>query len=287
MEAIFFAIISYFGWGIGVLLEAVAARKLRPYSLIFWSYVFTVVLLGLYAPFRLGDLKNLTVELLGLILILSFIAFFMGIIFYYEALRIGNRALVGTIASSFPIVAVILSIIFLGERVNTQQAVAIVIIVTGLILSSLNFNALKSESIFNKASLLALLTMLAWGIYFAFIKIPVSKVGWFWPTYIYFFTFPLVFLFLKVKKLKLEMPTKNNALKVIIVSVILVRIAELSYNYAITKGLVTVVAPIAGANPTLFVVLAFLFFKDPITKQQMLGIVTTLIGIVLLSIFSV
>src|SRR3989344_1807827 len=122
MEAIFFAIISYFGWGIGVLLEAVAARKLRPYSLIFWSYVFTVVLLGLYAPFRLGDLKNLTVELLGLILILSFIAFFMGIIFYYEALRIGNRALVGTIASSFPIVAVILSIIFLGERVNTQQA---------------------------------------------------------------------------------------------------------------------------------------------------------------------
>ena len=37
---------------------------------------------------------------------------------------------------------------------------------------------------------------------------------------------------------------------------------------------------------TLFIVLAFLFFKDPIKKQQILGIIVTLFGIVLLSLFS-
>ncbi len=49
----------------------------------------------------------------------------------------------------------------------------------------------------------------------------------------------------------------------------------------------TVVAPISGANPILFVILVAFFLKDPITRQQIAGIITTLIGIVLLSIFSV
>jgi len=90
-----------------------------------------------------------------------------------------------------------------------------------------------------------------------------------------------------VKGLRIEKPTENKALIPLVVSTILVRVAELSYNFAISKGLVAVVAPIAGANITLFVLLAFLIFKDPITKQQIIGIITTLTGIVLLSIFSI
>lgn len=287
MPAIFFALVSYFAWGIGVFFEAIVARKIHPYSLIFWSYVFSLMLMSLYAPFALGDLKHLTMGIFVLILVLSFQALFLGALFYYEALRRGNRALVGTITASFPLVSVILSVIFLGEKVNTQQVVAIIIILVGLVLSSLNFKSLKSKNVLSKASFLAFLTMLSWGIYLAFIKIAVEEVGWFWPIYLYYFVFPFALIFLKLKKIPLEMPTKNKGLMLIIGSVILVRIAELSYSYAISKGLVAVVAPIAGANPTLFVILAFWFLKDAINKQQILGIVTTLVGIVLLSIFSV
>jgi uncharacterized membrane protein len=114
----------------------------------------------------------------------------------------------------------------------------------------------------------------------------VDKVGWFLPNYIVFLLFPLVFLVMRAKKIKLERPTVNNVFWPLIISVVLVRIAEYSYNYAITAGQVAVVAPIAGANPTLFVVLAFLFLKDPIRKQQIAGIVATLAGIVLLSFAS-
>lgn len=287
MPAIFFSLISYFAWGIGVFLEAIVARKLHPYSLIFWSYLFSFVLMSFYAPFAIEDLKNLTIGIFILILVISFQALFLGAMFYYEALRIGNRALVGTITSSFPLVSVLLSVAFLGERINTQQSAAIIIIFTGLFFSTVKFKMLRGEKLFNKASLLALFTMFSWGIYLAFIKIPVSKVGWFWPIYLYYFLFPIAIIFLKFKKIPLEMPTKNNLLALIIGSIILVRIAELSYSFAISKGLVAIVAPIAGANPTLFVILAFLFFKDPISKQQILGIITTLVGIVLLSIFSV
>jgi len=91
---------------------------------------------------------------------------------------------------------------------------------------------------------------------------------------------------MKIRKIELELPTVNNVFWPLIISVVLVRIAEYSYNFAITKGQVAVVAPIAGANPTLFVVLAFLFLKDPIRKQQILGIIITLAGIVFLSFVS-
>jgi uncharacterized membrane protein len=129
--------------------------------------------------------------------------------------------------------------------------------------------------------------MLSWGIWIALLKIPVSKIGWFWPNYITFLLFPLVFLYIKFRKFPIERPTINHAFIPLIVSIALVRVAEFSYNFGISKGLVTIVAPIAGANPTLFVVLAFLFFKDKITKQQIAGIVITLAGIVLLSFFSI
>jgi uncharacterized membrane protein len=51
-------------------------------------------------------------------------------------------------------------------------------------------------------------------------------------------------------------------------------------------GAAAIVAPIAGAYPTLFVFLSRFVFKDRLTKQQGFGIVVTLVGIVLLAFFS-
>ena len=134
---------------------------------------------------------------------------------------------------------------------------------------------------------MAIITMLIWGIYYTFIKIPISQIGWFWPNYIFLISSPLVLLIFGSRKLKIERPNINGAFIPLFLASIIALAAELSFNFAISKNLTAIVAPIAGSYPALFVVLAFFFFKDPITKQQILGIVTTLIGIVLLSILSV
>lgn len=288
MLALLFGFVSYFTWGSGVFFEAIAARRLNPYSLVFWSFTLSFIITSLYAPFAIDELAGLTFGLLILNVVLALVGIFFGTLFYYGALRIENRALIGTIASSFPIVTVILSVLFLGEKVSLQQIIAIFLVFIGLFLVSINLREISSKNFLaNKGVLYAILAMLMWGAYFAFIKIPVKQIGWFWPNYIAFLTFPLLFIYLKISKKKLEKPTHNNVLVPLIVSTVLVRIAEFSYNLGINKGLVAIVAPIAGANPTLFIILAFLVFKDPIKKQQIVGIITTLIGIVLLSVFSV
>ena len=146
---------------------------------------------------------------------------------------------------------------------------------------------LKGNLITDKGIVLALITLICYGFYATLIKIPINAIGWFWPTYIVLLMFPLFLIYARFRKIELNNVISTRALLPVILTVILFRAAEFSYNFAISKGLISIVAPIAGANPTLFVLLAFLIFQDPITRQQIAGIITTLIGIVLLSIFSV
>lgn len=82
-------------------------------------------------------------------------------------------------------------------------------------------------------------------------------------------------------------PNYRNAFWPIIISTLLLRFGDFAYNIGISRGLTAIVVPIAGAYPTLFAVLGFLVFKDPIKRQQILGIVITLIGIVTLSMLSI
>lgn len=282
-----FAFISFFTWGIGVFFEAIVARRIESYSLALWGFVLSAVVLTFYTPFVLGDLHGLTVNLLLFIIVIGIVGLFLGTIVYYEALKMSSRALVGTIATSFPAVTVLVSVAFLNEKLSNQQIIAIIIIFVGLALASLNLKEIRSKNIFSdKGVMLAFVPMVAWGTWIALIKIPVEKIGWFWPNYISFLLFPLLLLYIKVRKIKLELPTVNRAFLPFVAAVVMVRIAEFSYNFAISKGLVSIVAPIAGANPILFIILAFIFFKDKITKQQIAGIVTTLFGIILLSILS-
>lgn len=287
MQAIIFALISYFTWGIGAFVEAMVARKLNSYSLIFWGFILSALTLSFYAFFQTTFLNFLTPDILTLNIILGAVLI-AGSIIYFEAYKITNRAIVGTIAQSFPAVTVILSLIFLNEKVSIYQTIAIITIFAGMFLSVFDINEFRRNTFsINKGFLFAIIAMVCWGAYFAFIKIPINKLGWFWPNYFSFLLFPLIFIYMRIKGIRLEKPTKNKALFLIIISTVLVRVAEFSYNFAISKGLVAIVAPIAGANLTLFAVLAFLIFKDPIKKQQIFGIITTLTGIVLLSILSV
>jgi len=92
---------------------------------------------------------------------------------------------------------------------------------------------------------------------------------------------------MNTRKIPLIKPTGKGVIFPVIANSILLTVAEFSFNSAMGRGLTAIVAPIAGSYPTLFVVLAFLVFKDPIKKQQVVGIITTLVGIIFLSIFSV
>ncbi len=288
MQTIFFALVAFLTWGIGDVFGTSATRKIGGYSTTLWFLVLQTIIFGALGIFFINNLTNLTLSLFTLNTVLGFLGA-IGLIAFYEALRIGNASLVGTISASFAAVTVILSIIFFKESPTFAQSIAILIVFIGLIVSTLDFKELKGRKLYlNKGVLLSLIPMVTWGIYWTFIKIPVKQIGWFWPGYISSaVSLPAVFAYIYLKKIKIQSINTKNAFLPLVANAVLLGIGALSYNHAVDTNLTTIVAPIAGAYPALFAILAWFAFRDPIKKVEIMGIIITLTGIVLLSAFSI
>lgn len=287
MEAIFFALLTYIGWGSGDIFQTLVSRKIGGYSTAFWFYIFDLIIFALLIPVYFSELS----EFSSAVLLLTFILSFFGaipLVCYYESVRRGNAALNTTISASFSSVTVVLSILFLGEKISVLQGVSICIILLGIILSMFDFKQFGEKKIISdKGILFAVIAMMTWGIYYTFIKIPVKEVGWFWPTYIADIGFLPIFLYMKLNSIPIRVPKGFHEFLLICIGASLIGIAAFTFNIALGKGLASVVAPIASSAPTLYAILAFFVFKDPITKQQIWGIIITLSGIVLLSFSSI
>ena len=286
MSPIILALISLFSWGTGDIFTTSASRKIGSFNASFYGYFFGAILSSLYIPFALHSLSALTLPMVLLTVILSVIQL-LAFLSYNEALKIGNSALVGTIAGSFTSIVVILSLLFLGESLSMQQGTSILIIFVGLLLATINISSLKKpKTIINRGTFFALLAMAGWAIYFTFIKLPVKESGFFWPSYITTLVGTVGFLLFGLKRIKRPHIELRSGFPAVFMSGLLLSIGSFAFNSAIDKGLSSIVAPIAGAYPALFALLAYFIFKDPITRQQKIGMVVTLLGIILLGYFS-
>lgn len=279
--------ISFLGWGIGDIFGGLISRKINGYSASFWVYTFNFILASLYLPFAIKDLGLFNLQSILVLLILIPIGS-IPLVALYEGIRLGNASLVGTIAAAYAALAVVFSIVFLGDRVGFEQTILIITIFVGLLLASLNLKTFKlKELVTDKGIPYALVAMVTWAIYFTFVRIPIRQVGWFWPAYIGWFAgIPVLYAYMKLKNIKLEFPKPGKLFGYALINGVLGTAALFAFNIAVTKGQSAIVIPISGSYPVLFATIAYFVFKDRLSKQQILGIVITLLGIVLLSVLS-
>ncbi|MDP1722818.1 MAG: DMT family transporter [Candidatus Gottesmanbacteria bacterium] len=286
MPAFVFALLSYFGWGTGDIFGAIAARKIGAYAATLWIFIFGIILFSFYIPFATKELLMLTGPLLLLNLGLGFF-FVSGNIAINESLVRSNPSLALTIIGGFPALVVIFSLLFLGEHISSLQFLVILIIFLGVFLCTLDLRMFKKKQRVDKGIIFALYAMVSLAIYFTFIKGIIREIGWFWPNFISFFWFPMIYFIMKWKQMKIENPIKTKSLIAIGASTFLLRMGDFAFNLGISSGFTTLVAPIAGAYPTLSVILGFKVFKEPISMQQRIGIIVSLTGIVLLGLISI
>ena len=260
--------------------------KIGGYSSAILSYIISILLTSFYIPFAWHELSGITPTTIAWLLILTPIGI-APLISLYEGFKVGNPSLVGTIASAFGGLVAILSVVFLGEKLNVAQVISIFAIILGLIVSSLDLKNLNTKQILSDKGIpFALVSLLAWGIYYTFVKIPLQNIGWFWPTYLSYWGFPLVLIFMKIKGIKLVLPKEKKNIVFLLINGVLLTIALFAINYALTLGQSSVVSPISSSYPALFAIIAYFVFKDRLNKQQILGIAITLAGVLSLAITS-
>lgn len=277
--AVIFALITLFGWGTGDVFVALNSRKWGNMTAFFWWLVLTSVLFALYIPFAGG-----IIDTTAFVFSLGLSAFYtLGNLSYYRALEGGKASIGGAVAGSFPLITVVLSMILFGETISAFQWLGILSALSGVVTVSLKTDKVSKLNLSADKSLkYAFITFIVWGIYFALVRIPISKIGWFWARYPANFFFIFMVLSGKINKKSLTVFENPKSVFLLIMMVLLIGVADFSYNIALSYGFTSVVAPIAGAYPVIFVIMARAIFKEKLERRQIAGVVLSLLGIILL-----
>lgn len=272
------------GWGTGDIFVTIASRRLGSSAAYIWGFAFAFLFASLLIPFT-APLLNYPMFLVAFALQ---IAHTISNLFFFKGLQIGNASIVGTLAQCFSLVTVLISIFVFGETLTILKILALITLTIGIILMSFRFDHVAQMGLAhvmtNRGVIYGFVTLIGWGVVFAFLRIPAESIGWFWTGYPLYILGVSLFLFKSMRGQALAAIKKPLWFLPVIPFSILASIADFSYNAGILHGFTSTVAPIAGGSPILFVILSTVIFKEPSSMVQKAGIILSLTGIILVAV---
>lgn len=280
MNAVFFALVAYFGWGAGDIFGAIAARKIGGYQTTFWIMTAAAIIFAPLIPVYWTSLAASPVLVILTALILGFF-YQTGNFAINEALRRADASIVLTTMGSFGALVVLFSTVFLHEPLSLLIASIIIIIFAGVFLCTYK----PGVSIRHKNMIgvwLALYSAISFGIFFTAVKVFSPTLGWFWPIYLSFIWLPFIYIYLRRVDIHPSFMDIKRAWKPLLFNLILLRGADFIFNIGLQQGLAAIVAPIGSASPTFSVLLAFMVFREKLNPRQLVGVILALVGIVAL-----
>lgn len=276
-----------FGWGASDFLAAKSSRKIGYLLTYFWTQLvaFSITLIYFLVKFPTLDVNNIP-QFLVFLAPAGFL-FMIGTLAFYKGFIGGQVSLVSPIGASWAIVTVILSVIFFKEILQTNQIIAISLIILGITLVSTN---LKEVLKIKRFALLGgakegLIAMLAWGVSL-FLIVPASKaLGWFLPVFaLKFFGLLLLVTYVLFGRKSLKISFQSPLLILLFFIGFLDVIAFFGYSFGVGGEYASIIAPIAAAFPLVTIILARMILKERLVLNQVFGIVSVITGLVLISV---
>ena len=218
----------------------------------------------------------------------SLAAIFLGVInaigtlFLYKGFEVGRLSIVSPIASTAPLVGVLLAIAFLGEILTKELLLGICLVISGVVLVSLQSSRGGGSKV-AAGTAYAVGFMLCGGFLLFGLKPVTAAFGPFLPVLIMRWVGILV---LAVPAIRTESKVLSSALKPVLPIAFFDTFANVAYTLGVSFGTVTVVAPLGGMFSSVTVLLAWLFLKEKPSRHQILGFVAMLLGILTLGLFT-
>lgn len=134
-----FAILGALCWGIAPMFAKIGLFKINPFiGLSIRTFIVAISIFILLIAS--GNIKELQLVDLKTILILGcegLLAGLIGHFFYFKAIKVWEVSRVTPIVASYPLIAFIFAIIFLGEKVTMAKSVGAVFVASGILLLGL------------------------------------------------------------------------------------------------------------------------------------------------------
>jgi len=280
-------LLSMFGWGTSDFLAAKSSRRIGYLLTYFWTQLVAFLIALIYFWIKLPTLNINNIPQYLIFLLPAGFLFLVGTLAFYKGLTEGQVSLVSPIGASWAMITVVLSVVFFKEVLQTNQIIAIILIISGIILVSVNLKELLK---IKRLTLLGgikegLIAMLAWGISL-FLMVPVSKaLSWFLPVFalkLFGLLFLVIYTMFSKKSLKIDLQIPLLILLFLIGFLDI--IAFFAYSFGVEREYASIVAPVAASFPLVTIILARIFLKEKIVFNQALGIAGVIAGLILISI---
>ena len=216
----------------------------------------------------------------------------VGFIFGFKALSTENLSSVSALQEIMPALLLLFGLFILGERINQVQSAGIIIIALGTLMT-----IITEKLEINTRMIPAILAVVSWAIYWMIISYSVISAKTFaLPILISrVISLPVTLIYLlsdrdAVSSLA-SLPSRirtNRTAAVLLILVSIASFADASGDtiFGITSGssVLAIGAALVALQPMVVSFLAFVIYKDKLTKLQLIGLIVMLVGALILSV---
>jgi drug/metabolite transporter (DMT)-like permease len=268
-------------WGVTDIIVVQWARRVGVVRTLLTVQGSGVLLMGLLAVL-LGEDLSLSGGQWAAIAALGALSFaaYMG---FYRALELGPIAIVSPIASSNGAMIVVLAVVVLGESLTAGQAVGITLVLTFIVLASVEP---ASERLSGTSGIrLALAATLVFGLYLFFLTTLANDLGWLMPillTRAVAVTLTVALFAARPDRQKRHLG--KLGLVACAGAGALDALGYLLFNRGAEIGEVAITSAAASSYPLIPILVGLVAYRERVAWYQLVGVAGVLVGMVVLSL---
>lgn len=278
------------GWGISDFFAKKTIDKIGDLKTLIGSQIIGGLFLLIYFLFTKPVLPSITGIMLFYVFALALLDG-AGYLFIYRAFQKGVMSIVSPIAASAAGFSVIIAVFLFKENLSRFGLIGVILIFLGILITSTDFRDLKKS--FSKVNLSngipeAIAAMVLIGLWFPLWDRFVGDKEWlFWLIMLKLIMGVMLCLyFYLTNRGKNLLNGYKSVVKILVPVAILDALAYLgtTWGYSVTTNTTSLITVIANAYSLPTIILAYFLLKERISKQQVLGIMSIIGGIIISSL---
>jgi drug/metabolite transporter (DMT)-like permease len=272
-------------WGLADYFAALASRRVGTLPVVLGFHLLACVFLGALVAAG-GDLGGASWSDLPFFLLVGALGFGSYLTFY-RALAIGPISVVSPIVSGYAAVTVLLAVIVRGEQLSAGEAVAIALVVGGVVLTTLDFGRLGGARARGLGIVLAIATTLLIGGFVFGVADRTSRLGWLVPIFLARLVSTVFVLGATAARRELRPRGWSPSIVAMLVFLgVMDTAGYISFNVGVRHAATSVVATASAPYALIPIALGVLLLHERPARSQWGGVSIVIAGLVLLGLFS-
>lgn len=279
-------LLGMFGYGISDFIAKKTIDRIGGIKTLFYAQLIGTIMMFPYLIFDRQipefSAQNITyVILFGIFELITYLAL-------YNSFKVGKVSVVSPIASSYSMLAVVVSFLLFGEIFGTIKIIALALVLSGLFLTAIDLKKLRDgfqSSDLSKGVPQAFVVFFIQGFYLPIWDKFLERGGWIvWLIGVRLTLTTIIFIYYSLIKRKSLLFAGKNIFSWLILVSFFGAVAHLGSTWALdaSPGTTSITVALTSAFSIVTAILAYVYLRERLVITQYIGVVMIILGLILM-----